>query len=235
VFLHGSPTPPDVLSEVASQLATVATTVVLSLPGYGGSPALKEPWTLADLHSAIEESLVAHRIARASFVGFSSGAYHALALACRGRVAADAVVSLAGFLGFEASERDSMREVAKLLRQGANLRALAGPRFLCESARSGERVASVEAWFDATSPENLAAEMVAFADAEDLTSRVAALDARVLARVGSHDVAAPPAKSEAIVRAATRGTLQVVPGAGHALPIEDRQATARAVLEFLRP
>ena len=45
--------------------------------------------------------------------------------------------------------------------------------------------------------------------------------ASVLARVGELDQATPPPKSEAIVKACKNARLEVVPGAGHALVLED--------------
>ena len=55
----------------------------------------------------------------------------------------------------------------------------------------------------------------------------------VLARVGALDVAAGPAASEAIVAAARGGTLEVVPGAGHALMYEDLEGTTASVVRAL--
>jgi len=43
----------------------------------------------------------------------------------------------------------------------------------------------------------------------------------------------PPALSEAVVQAARSATLEIVPGVGHALLIEDGPATERSVLRFL--
>ena len=234
VFLHGCPTTPDVLAPIAARISTFARSVTVTLPGYGGSPALDRPWTLTALHSAIETTLLAHGVASASIVGFSGGAYHALALACRARVRVRSVVSLAGMLSFDGAERDGLRQFAAGLLAGADLRSLAAPRFLSVRARSPANVAAVESWFDATSRQNLAAELAALADAEDLTHRVGALTIPILVRVGAEDVASPPPKSEAIARVSSLGTLQIVPAVGHALMIEDCDATVAAVVAALQ-
>ena len=55
----------------------------------------------------------------------------------------------------------------------------------------------------------------------------------MLARVGELDLAAPVAHSRAIASAALRGELQIVPGKGHALLVEDEPDTMRAVASFL--
>lgn len=234
VFLHGCPTTPDLLDPIAARVATFAQSVSVSLPGYGKSPPLEGSWDLGKLHAAIEDALLARGIERASIVGFSGGAYHALALACRARVRVDAVVSLAGLLGLSPEEKDGFRQFAAGVLAGADLKPLAGPRFLSAHARTPENVAAVEKWLDATPRENLAAELLAFVEADDLTAKIRALAIPILARVGAEDVAAPPAKSEAIARAAARGALQILPGVGHALPIEDLEGTASAVAAALR-
>lgn len=231
VFLHGCPTTVDVLDDVAGAVATKRRSLVVSLPGYGRSPALAPPWTVAALHDAIAAAIDAAGARGAWLVGFSGGAYHALAIASDARVRAAGVVTLGGMLGFS-DQRAQMRDFAAAVAAGADLHHVAGPRFLSERYRDAhpEAVRKVEAWLDATSPENLAAELRAFADAPDLTERVAALDVPIVARVGELDVAAPPAGSEAIVRAAKRGALQIARGCGHALMIEDAEATSAAVL-----
>lgn len=233
VLLHGCPTTVDVLDGVAAQVARSARTVRVSLPGYGASRSLPRPWRLEDLHAALEDALLRRGIDRASFVGFSGGAYHALALARRGVVKSTAVVCLAGLLGLSAEERSGFLQLAAAVEGGADLRDVAAARFLSSHARTPGNVAAVQAWLVATSAANLAAEMRALADAPDLSDGVRQLDIPVLARVGSEDLASPPHKSEAIVAAARCGVLHVVPGAGHALPIEDQEGTARDVAEFL--
>ncbi|HEX7603206.1 MAG TPA: hypothetical protein VF316_16425, partial [Polyangiaceae bacterium] len=58
---------------------------------------------------------------------------------------------------------------------------------------------------------------------------LAALRIPVLARVGAEDAAAPAAKSQEIARAVPGAELQIVPGVGHALTIEDLPGTIDAV------
>jgi pimeloyl-ACP methyl ester carboxylesterase len=236
VFIHGCPTTPDVLAPIADRVAQFATAVQLALPGYGASAPLPVPWTLADLHGAIEATLLERGFGEVALVGFSGGAYHSLALASRGVLRVRRLVSLAGLMTLTAEERAGFRQFAAMIRQGADLRSIAGPRFLSAAFRAShpERVVEVERWLGATTPDNLVAELEAMAASEDLTDRVRALAIPILARVGAEDVAVPPAKSEAIVRAARHGQLQIVPGAGHALTIEDTQATTEAVIAALR-
>jgi pimeloyl-ACP methyl ester carboxylesterase len=81
----------------------------------------------------------------------------------------------------------------------------------------------------ATSRENLVHELVMFSKASGVVPGLATFAGKVVARVGALDVAAPPAHSEAIARAAPNGVLQLVEGAGHALMEEDLEGTIEAV------
>jgi pimeloyl-ACP methyl ester carboxylesterase len=235
VFLHGAPTPPEFLDPIADWVSAFGTAIRVSLPGYGTSPPLPAPFPVTRVHEAVEQALLARGVRDAAYVGFSGGAYHALALAHRAVVPARSLVLLAGFMGLDDAGRAAFPEFARLLRQGADLRSVAGPRFLSAGyrARHPERAVEVERWLEATSPQNLAAELDAFAAADDLTDAVRAMTCPLLARVGAEDAATPPPYSEAIVRAARSGTLQIVPGAGHALLIEDTAPTIDDVARFL--
>jgi len=236
VLLHGCPTTPDVLAPIAERVSSFGTAVQVSLPGYGRSPALAPGWTIAQLHEVLERALLSRGLREVALVGFSGGAYHALAIACRGLLSVTRVVALAGVSELTPDERTAFQQTADALRVGTDLRSIAGARFLSAAFRDAhpERIVEVERWLDATTPANLAGELSVFADAESLTDKLASLAAPVLARVGSEDVATPPAKSRAIVEAARRGRLEVVPGAGHALMIEDREGTIDSVIAALR-
>ena len=127
------------------------------------------------------------------------------------------------------------RQFAVALRAGADLHPVAGPRFLSAgfAATHPEAVKQVEAWLDCVSPAVLANELDAFAAAPDLRAALASLTIPVVARVGALDVAMPPAKSEDIVRAVPNGRLEVVPGVGHALTLEDLDGTIASVRRAL--
>ena len=229
VFFHGCPTTVDVMDDIAAQLPGAS--VCVSSPGYGKSPAMPGPMRLDALHQRLEDALVLAGAVDAWLVGFSAGAYHALALAGRPALRVRGVTTLGGLLALGDDERAGFRQLADALEAGADLRPIAGPRFLSEKFRAlhPERVADVERWLTATPRENLVAELRGFADAPDLTERVHTLSIPVVARVGAVDLASPVPKSEAIARAARNGRLEVVEGAGHALPYEDQDGVVRSL------
>lgn len=234
VFLHGVPLQPEAFRPLAHALQSTHTTVIVSLPGYGSTPPLAPGWTLEDVHDEIEAALAHSGLSRVGLVGFSGGGYHALALAYRAHVDVTAVALLAGVMQVTPAEGESFHALAAALRAGQDLRVHMRPRMLSPGFRQRhpERVVEVERWLDATSAANLAAELEVFAAAPDLSEKVGALRIPVLARVGAEDVAAPPAVAEAIAKCAPKGQLEVVPGAGHALLIEDLEGTSASLARW---
>jgi pimeloyl-ACP methyl ester carboxylesterase len=234
VFLGGCPTPWDVLRPLAEAASLTHEAIELALPGYGDSPALT-PYTVEAAGAAIEATLVAAGVHACALVGFSGGAYRALAIAVAGRLRVTGVYALAGFCGFGAAEVAGLRGLAELVRSGADLRPLAAARFLSAAfaARNPEAVAEVERWGTSTTSGVLAAELDAFAASRDLTERLRSLRLPVVARVGRADLASPPAKSGALVAACRGARLEVVPGAGHALVYEDLPGTVASLCRWL--
>lgn len=235
VFLGGLPTPWDVLAEVAEAIASTHEAIEVALPGYGASPPLPGPYTLDAAQAAVEEALIGAGVRRCAVVGFSGGGYRALSLALRGAVEVTHVLSLAGMASLSPEEAAGFHGFAAALRAGQDMRPLAAPRFLSApfAAAHPEAVRAVEGWLDAAPREVIAAELEAFAAAADLTGSLGGLRVPVRARVGSADVAAPPSKSEAIVKACPSARLEIVDGAGHALPYEDLDGTIAALRRLL--
>jgi pimeloyl-ACP methyl ester carboxylesterase len=91
----------------------------------------------------------------------------------------------------------------------------------------------VARWAEATTAGNLAGELEALALCEDLLERCSEISVPVLLRVGSEDVATPATQSEELARVMPRATLEIVPGVGHALLLEDWAGTRTAVQRFL--
>jgi pimeloyl-ACP methyl ester carboxylesterase len=226
VILHGSPTRPGHGEPLAKRLSARHTVHVLSLPGYGNSPAL-ERVTLEAIQDAIAEAI---KDRTAALIGFSGGAYHAFALATRGLLKPRAIVSLGGVVNIPEESRPMFHQFAAMLRSPMDTRGIMPQRMLSEEGqRDPANVAEVESWIEAISRENLARELEAFADAPDLRPALSQLDVPVLVRAGTLDVASPPANNEAIARHCKHATLELVEGKGHALLLEDLEATAASI------
>ena len=235
MFLGGTPSPWSVFDPIAIAVSQEFETVEIALPGYGSSPPLPGRYTLSAAHEAVEDTLASAGIRACVLVGYSGGAYRALAIAVRGRVRVTGVYSVAGFAGLTPAHAEGMRGFAAALRAGQDLRPLAPTMFLSDSFASANpgAAAEVERWACAAPAEAMASELDAFGEAEDLTRAISGLRIPVVARVGSADKAIPLPYSKAIAEACPMGSLEIVEGAGHALPIEDLEGTTRSLRAFL--
>jgi 3-oxoadipate enol-lactonase len=220
---------------VAQAIASGHRSLVVALPGYGGTPSLPGAYDLDHLHDALESELRARITGEMAIVGFSSGGYHALSLALRDRLRVHTVVSLAGFASLTTVEREAIRQFVGAIGLGADLESVLAARFLSPTfaAAHPRAVEDVKRWPHATAPEKLASELEALALSDDLRPRLSSLEARVVCRVGELDVACPVAASRAIVASVKRGRLEVVPRAGHALIHEDLDGSLTSVREAL--
>lgn len=234
LVLHGGPTTPEHIYPLAQALSQSYRAIVMDMPGYGRSPTLDGEYTLERAQEAIEHTLLEEGVTECATVGFSLGGYRALSIALSGRLRIWAVAVLAGYATLTETQRASMGELAAGVRAGALGRGLMPARMLSPDflAKHPEAAEETEAWADATSHCNLADELNALMRCQDLRPGLAKLSVPVLARVGELDMAVSVTSSEDIARSC-RCTLEVVPRVGHALLIEDFDATLASVRRVL--
>jgi 3-oxoadipate enol-lactonase len=236
LLLHGCPSTTRCFEPLVSALSARWRVLVPELPGYGKTPALPGPYSLHRVQALLEDHLLGLGVHELSVVGFSAGAYRALALAFSSRVRVRHVASIAGFAGLDDPLRAAYRRLAPAVGDGTHdlrpgwLARIAGPDF---AKRHPDDVEDVMAWLGCASRSVLAAELAAFAECDDLRPRLSELEIPVLARVGELDATALPDWSRDIAARAKHGKVEVVPGCGHALLYEDRDATVAAIVALL--
>lgn len=215
--------------------------LLVHLPGYDRSAPV-EPYGMGHSHALVEDTLAARGIGAAHFIGFSSGAYRAIALAARGQIRARSIVSLAGTADFTDEDKKGLAQTVTMLRAGVDPEAALLDSALSPRGRENHAaVADVRSWARATTPERLARELEAFIAAADLRPQLATLGIPILVRVGSIDAASPPERSRRMVdalRCSTSSELrgvrfEEVPGVGHALLREDFESTAESIERHL--
>lgn len=228
VLLHGMPSPPADLEALAADLPGCRV-LVPHLPGYGQTPHAPGSQGIEAVEAALIEALTLRGVERPVLVGFSMGAYRALSLALA--VGAAAVVCLAGMAELSDEEKAGAKALADALRAGGDPRKMLPARFLSDRHRAARPIddAVVERWMDAVARDALIEELEDLAVAPSLLPRLVQLDANVTVRTGERDVATPPDHARRIVDAARAGQLEIVPGVGHALLIEDRAGTVNAI------
>lgn len=206
--------------------------ILPDLPGYGASPAGEGVTTIDSTTDALERMLVARGVERPAIVGFSLGAYRALALALRPRLQVTKLVLLAGFAGLDSDVAAQFKSMADLVRSGVDLAPVALQRFLSPDP-SSRNAARVLDWMSACPRDMLAMELDAMSTISDLRDRLCEIEAPVVARVGSNDLATPPAWSQDVVTRCRAARLEHVPGVAHVLLVEDRDGTIASVRSAL--
>jgi pimeloyl-ACP methyl ester carboxylesterase len=235
VLIGGCPTPASIWDGLVRALATTHRVLVPHLPGYEGSEPLR-PYSLAGAQKLIEDALLERGVGEAALVGYSLGAWRVLAMALGGRIRPTAVVCLGGGAHWSDEERAVLGGFVQLLRSKMPLpdimpQRMVSPGFLEAHPESADEV---RAWLEAAPREVIADELEAAAlHGEDLRPRLRTLECPVLARTGELDLAAPPEMARAVAESARHGTLQIVPGMGHAWSIEDPAGTSAALARFL--
>jgi pimeloyl-ACP methyl ester carboxylesterase len=237
--LHGAPSAPTDFEPLVQRLNATSHVLLPDMPGYGQSPyepSLSIPRSV----ELIDEALVSRGIKEVSVIGFSLGAWRAFLLALDGKTHVNAIVTLGGIAGLDAEHAAMMQGFAKTLRGTESLRqpyieeTMTTRMLSPESARTNPvAVAAASGWLDWPNPESLADELEAMASTTPCYDRLSSLRIPVLARVGEVDVATPVALSQRIVDAIAGAKLEIVEGKGHALLLEDTDATVASIVAFL--
>ena len=231
LLLHGVPGLAEDFAPLVDALAPSHRVLVATLPGYGQAPPLPDPYSMARVTSLLEDTLLARGVESVALVGHSVGAYRAFALALSARVPVTRIVALGGLAGLDPAVREQYSTFAKMLRNGDDFREFAITHFLAPAyaAAHPEDAAHVGDLMNAAPSAVLAAEVDAMTTMEDLRPRLSSLLVPILVRSGALDLGIPLAWSEEIARRAPHATMQIVPGCGHMLLLEDRAATVAAV------
>jgi len=237
LLLHGTPSPAEDWRPLVDALLPRYRVLVPDLPGYGQSAALASP-SIENVGDALVSMLAERDVDRLhAIVGFSTGAYRALDLVVRRNVLPKVVIAVAGMATFDDEARALRFEFAARLQadpgwlHSKELREVMCQLMLSPSWRAShpDDEGRVAGWTRITTAEALVGELRALATASDLRPALAQVGVPVYARVGAVDIGAPPAWSRDIVQSVVQGELEIVPGCGHALLIEDRERTCGAI------
>lgn len=96
-----------------------------------------------------------------------------------------------------------------------------------------ELVAQTVAVITRTNPASIAAAQRGMAARPDMTALLPTLKLSAVGVVGEEDALTPPAEMEGMVVAMPSAELTMIPGAGHMTPVENPDAVAKALREFL--
>lgn len=234
LLIHGQILDARVFDALGSRLAARWRVLVPDMPGHGRSPAIV-PYSIAGVRERIEEALLERGIRRVAAVGFSLGAYHALALALGQRVVVERLALLGAFAGLDAPARADLARFAQGVRGGLDIGQVSAGVALSAAwaAAHPDLVAGFVQLANETSRETLVAELEVLAELPDLTPRLAEIRVPTLLRVGELDRNIPAELSREIAAAIPAARLEVVPGVGHVFHLQDAEGTAASLERFL--
>jgi 3-oxoadipate enol-lactonase len=236
VLLHGTPSNPNDFQPLVKVLVRHHRVLVPHLPGYGKTPPDAIPGSLDRVVVRLEDCLTRSGISDAAVVGFSGGAYKAIALALRGRVSVRGLALLAPVLGLDPPIAQGYREMVARVRAGAFnprptwLDRMASPGLAERDPAGAERILS---WLDAVPLSVLCDELDAVADATDLRARVAELACPLLVVAGTADHAVSLDESKSVAASYSRSVFVPIEGAGHALLVEAPDLLIGVLADFL--
>ncbi len=238
VLLHGISSGAASWVHVAARLEADAHVLAWDAPGYGHStPLAADAPTDADYAARLHELLQAFGIERCVLVGHSLGALMACAYACgmgAGRVARLVLISPAAGYGAPGKEAQSER-VRSERRQSLQAQGVSGmaeripARLLSPSADAAQR-----AWVQWNTERLHPAgylQAVELLCGSDLAARRPAMPVQV--HCGDADAVTPPAAC-GLAAQALSAPFDLIPGAGHASPVEQPDAVARLILRAVQ-
>lgn len=223
-------------SACAAALAERFTVVGVDHPGHGASPASDEPFTVAELATAVAEAvrpLTAARGTRARYAGVSLGGAVGLELALRHPdvVSSVAVICSAARIG----EPSGWLERAELVRaagtpvmvEGSTHRWFA-PGFVDREPVLVRVLLTSLEQADQFSYARCCEALAAF----DVRDELGDVGVPVLAVVGALDVVVPTSAAAQIVEGAPDAEAVILPGVAHLAPAETPLDVARILTDF---
>lgn len=241
LFLHGLTGTADSWRPVLDALSPMIRCVAWTMPGYGRSRALRR-MTIPALADAAAELLDQLSLPRAVVVGHSIGGFVAqeLALTRPDRVEHLVLVGTTAAVGQAAGtaaggfDEDLLAALIEPINEGRRLLAIARqliPTLVGPGTPLTVTDAAVKLMGTLT-PAGYRAALDAL-PGWDARERLAGLAVPTLCLAGELDRLAPPAAMEELAGLVPDGRIEVVPHAGHLLPLEQPDEVARRIRSFI--
>lgn len=236
LLVHGFPFSSAMWEPVARRLVDGGHKVIVpDLRGFGrstGAPVTSIGTFVDDLLRLLDTLWVTGAL---PWVGFSMGGYVALEAWRRrpDRIGALALVDTRA--GADEAPARAAREATavRVEREGSVIVADSMLSKLFSPAASTAQRQAAHGSMTAASPAAVAGALRAMAARPDSTPTLATINVRTLVVVGAHDTITPPSDAEVLSQGIPGARLRVVKDAGHLAPLEQPEAVAEALLEFL--
>lgn len=239
VLLHGYLESMLVWEEFVPQLYKEVRVVTLDLPGHGISVVTGEIHTMDFLADTVAEGLRALGIERCTLVGHSMGGYVALACCERHPDMLDGLVLLSSTPNPDTPEKaENRRREIELVRAGKKdlLARVAPAAGFAEQnrVRMQDAIEDLSEQVFVTEDEGIVALLGGMIARRDQNEMLRRTSVPVLFILGRKDDYIPIEVAEAMVAAHPEARVVWLENSGHMGFLEEPEATARAILEFVR-
>lgn len=238
VFGHGLICDSHMFTSIARPLSAAYQTVNFDFRGHGKSTS-PSSWSLDDLADDYLTAVDAFELQTAVLVGFSMGGMAALRFALRHPERVRALILIA-----TDADTAGWRQYATFHLLASLTRRFGLHDQLLERAEriafspafrrtSPETVTEWQTRIKMMSPETVADAVCMIADRSSIADRLPKIGVPALIIAGEEDITTPVACAERMARRLPNSRLEVLPGAGHLVPIERPAETLQLVRGFL--
>jgi 3-oxoadipate enol-lactonase len=234
VLAHAFPFDGRMWRQTAAALAGRARVITPDLRGFGHSELGPDAFSIADLADDLAALLDALNLPAAAVGGLSMGGYVALAFAQRHRNRLRSLILADTKAAADTPEGRNGRAAAIALVEAQGVAAMLDrqiPHLLSASASESLR-AEVRS-LGAQPARTVVAAIRALRDRPDRTAELPSITVPTLVVVGTEDALSPPAHAVAMAAAIPHARVAQIPGAGHLANLQNPDAFAAALMEFL--
>jgi non-heme chloroperoxidase len=228
VLLHGWCLSRGMWMYAEESLRAHNTVITPDLPGFGDSAALAGPYVLERYATAVLELLEELKLEKAVLVGFAFGAAVAMTAAARDdtRIGGLALIGVpsAAHAAYDKMPRAMRRDWPEFARRSAIA--------ICKGPVSDASLAWLASMF-ASTPLPVALETGALLGEFEPVDIAADVHVRSLFFHGEHDDVVPSTISQQCADRMTNARVEIVPGAGHLVPIDRTTEFGAALRSFL--
>lgn len=237
VLLHGFPLSSAIWQEQVRALSDHYRIITPDLRGHGASPAPDGTYDMEAMARDVLRLLDALNVEKAAIVGHSMGGYVTLAL---WRIASERFVAIGliashAMADSEEARQNRLTQAEKVFMHGsvAIVDGMMAKLFAPKVAAEEPFIEQVRNIMLNTRPSGIIGALRGMAARPDSTELLPHINVPALVMVGDSDQLIPPPRSEATAAALPNATLVTIENAGHMPMLEQPQATALALRNFL--
>jgi pimeloyl-ACP methyl ester carboxylesterase len=238
ILVHGFPLDGTMWDDQVRALSGNHRVIVPDLRGHGASESIAGPYSMDMLADDLKGLLDHLNVDEVTLGGFSMGGYVAFAFYRKYKKRVNAMI-LAGTRpqsdsATAAESRESMAQRAESEGQDSIATAML-PRLLTSETLEdrSDIAARVRGMMTKVSVQGIAGDLRAMAARVDSTETLGQMTVPTLVIVGEEDALAPPTDSEMMARELPDASLQIIPGGGHLVNIENPDTYNFQLLVFL--